>query len=145
MITQKNKTKLRNEGRKILFNSNCEKFDDLTRVAPKGKFKATAKEDKLLRLVDKAKDIVLKEDEKLFKELAKDNPQNMGNKGDTMSNTSSGKVKSFEVGYNESNVCPVDEIQICTCGHLIDNHIEQVNGKAISGECSLCKCNYYCQ
>jgi hypothetical protein len=35
--------------------------------------------------------------------------------------------------------------QICMCGHTIDNHIEQVNGKAIAGECKKCECHYYCQ
>ena len=33
--------------------------------------------------------------------------------------------------------------QICICGHSIDEHIEQVKGKAIAGECSKCDCHYY--
>ena len=33
--------------------------------------------------------------------------------------------------------------QICECKHLIDLHIEQVNGKAIAGECRKCDCQKY--
>lgn len=33
--------------------------------------------------------------------------------------------------------------QVCDCGHIIDSHIEQVNGKAIAGECFECGCNGY--
>ena len=33
--------------------------------------------------------------------------------------------------------------QICMCGHPLDNHIEQINGKAEAGECILCDCYYY--
>jgi len=39
----------------------------------------------------------------------------------------------------------IKEEQICMCGHRIDDHLEQVNGKAKAGECSLCKCYYYCE
>ena len=33
--------------------------------------------------------------------------------------------------------------QICECGHIVDNHIEQIDGKAISGECFKCDCRKY--
>ena len=55
------------------------------------------------------------------------NPQNMGNKGDTMSNTSSGKVKSSEVGYDESNVCPVDEIYSPIFPYKLENVTKPLN------------------
>jgi hypothetical protein len=55
-------------------HKNCETFDDgLTQVAPEGQFKALSKsEAKLFKRIKKAGEIVLKEDEKLFKELAKE-------------------------------------------------------------------------
>lgn len=35
--------------------------------------------------------------------------------------------------------------QVCTCGHAIDNHLEQVEGKGIAGECNMwdCPCKKY--
>src|SRR3990172_150884 len=36
-----------------------------------------------------------------------------------------------------------DNLQICKCNHPIDNHIEQINGKVIAGECINCECKEY--
>jgi len=36
-----------------------------------------------------------------------------------------------------------DNIQICKCKHPIDNHIEQIDGKVIAGECINCECKKY--
>ncbi len=33
--------------------------------------------------------------------------------------------------------------QFCECNHIVDEHIEQINGKAIAGECSKCDCKRY--
>lgn len=33
--------------------------------------------------------------------------------------------------------------QYCVCGHTIDDHIEQINGEAIAGECLRCNCMEY--
>lgn len=35
------------------------------------------------------------------------------------------------------------ENQTCECGHEIDFHIEQVNGKAVAGECFKCPCKKF--
>lgn len=35
--------------------------------------------------------------------------------------------------------------QICKCKHKLDDHLEQINGKTIAGECIKCNCCKYAE
>jgi hypothetical protein len=38
-----------------------------------------------------------------------------------------------------------NQVQVCTCGHTIDSHIEQYKGIVRTGQCFQCDCKIYSQ
>jgi predicted CopG family antitoxin len=66
---------------------------------------------------------------------------------ENMQKSSAGNNQGVEVTFlphNSTPSAPSQSKQMCKCGHPIDNHIEQVNGKVVAGECSFpCDCKKY--